>query len=468
MTIRRRLIIGLTATFLIVLVLSGLLTVTLVRSRLIGEVDDDLERRRSDIASLRDQGLLPEGAPDADARVRPPGPGGGGSPLPPRNDMAILLLDSEGVVVFSFASGSGDDLDSLPDVSSLDVAALSGDISTVDAIDGSLVYRTVGVSAGDLGTVVLAAPLTGVEEAVRAVAAIATIVAASVVAITAWLVVRSGLKPIDDMVSTADDIAAGDLTSRVPITQPNTEVGHLAVALNSMLGQIETAVDAKTESEDRMRRFVSDASHELRTPLTSIRGYAELYRRGARDEAQVALAFDRIESEATRMGGLVEDLLALARLDQTPRLSLISTDLVALVTEVVGDARAAEPERSITVNSVSKTVATPVDPDRVRQAVSNLLANVRAHTPPGSAVVVEVAGEEKCATISVSDTGPGLDSDIVGQVFDRFYQADSARSGTGSRLGLAIVQAIAEAHGGEARIESAPGSGITVTLSFPR
>lgn len=222
MTIRRRLIIGLTATFLIVLVLSGLPTVTLVRSRLIGEVDDDLERRRSDIASLRDQGLLPEGAPDADARVGPPGPGGGGSPLPPRNDMAILLLESEGVVVFSFASGSGDDLDSLPDVSSLDVAALSGDISTVDAIDGSLVYRTVGVSAGDLGTVVLAAPLTGVEEAVRAVAAIATIVgivAASVVATTAWLVVRSGLKPIDDMVSTADDIAAGDLTSRVPITQ---------------------------------------------------------------------------------------------------------------------------------------------------------------------------------------------------------------------------------------------------------
>ena len=187
---------------------------------------------------------------------------------------------------------------------------------------------------------------------------------------------------VSAMAETADRITEGDLSRRVAITRSSTEVGRLGGALNSMLGRIEEAVEAKTESENRMRRFVADASHELRTPLTSIRGYAELYRTGADSPDHVARSFERIEQEATRMGGLVEDLVVLARLDQERPFTTEELDLAEIARDAVADARATEPGRQVLIKVGPGAMTVHGDADRFRQVVTNLLGNVRRHTEP--------------------------------------------------------------------------------------
>jgi two-component system OmpR family sensor kinase len=287
--------------------------------------------------------------------------------------------------------------------------------------------------------------------------------------------VRLGLRPLEGIGETAGAIAAGDLTRRVTPAEERTEVGRLGLSLNAMLAQIEAAFEERRASEARLRRFVADASHELRTPLTSIRGYAELFRRGAGARPEdLAKSMARIEAEASRMGVLVDDLLLLARLDQGRPLERDPVDLGAIATEAVEAFRAIDPGRHIDV-VVEGDVSLTGDGGRLRQVIDNLLDNVRAHTPAAAPAHVRVAGHEHEVDLSVIDEGPGLSREASARLFERFYRGDPARSRQtgGAGLGLSIVAAIVEAHGGTVRAtaaDAAPGhdGGVTFEVRLPR
>ncbi len=294
------------------------------------------------------------------------------------------------------------------------------------------------------------------------------IVLAVVAAIAFWLV-RRELRPLVRIEDTAATIAGGDLTQRVPEEAPGTEVGDLSRSLNVMLTQIEQAFEQRRQSEERLRRFVSDASHELRTPLTSVRGFAELFHRGAASRPDdLALAMSRIESEAERMGVIVEDLLLLANLDQGRPLGQEQFDLEAVLAEMVADHAMLHADWPISFSSSGGSDLVG-DELRIRQAVANLLANARAHTPPGTSIAVALATVGDDRTVELSDNGPGIAADDLPHLFERFYRVDAsrARRSGGSGLGLAIVQAIAEAHGGSVGVASVEGEGAAFTIVLP-
>jgi two-component system OmpR family sensor kinase len=281
--------------------------------------------------------------------------------------------------------------------------------------------------------------------------------------------VRLGLRPLGRIEQTAGAIAAGDLSQRIENSDPRTEVGRLGGALNEMLAQIERAFAERERSENRLRQFVADASHELRTPLTSVRGYAELFRRGASDRPEdLRVVMRRIEDDAARMGVLVEDMLLLARLDQGRPLEREPVDLGAIAADLADDARMLHPDWPVELRVDGETIVTG-DELRLRQALGNLLANARAHTPQGTPVTVAVTGNGQVVTVEVADRGPGIDAEDLPRVFERFYRADPSRSRAsgGSGLGLSIVASIAEAHSGEAAVTSEAGQGATFTLSIP-
>ena len=309
-----------------------------------------------------------------------------------------------------------------------------------------------------------------------------------------WLIGR-GLAPLDRMASTADMITgSGDLAARMPDADGSRqETGRLAAAINTMLDRIQQAFGARLRSEQKVRQFAADASHELRTPLTTIRGYAELYRAGALGPGDLPNAMRRIEQEAERMSMLVAELLELARLDRMTSLDLTETDLASVARDAVADARAVEPDREVTAQ-LPPTLVVTADEPRIRQVLANLLGNVRAHTPPGTPATVRLYPEGEGAVLEVSDVGPGMSERDASRAFDRFHRGardgalnghraghDGAeallaprgttplnpRSTPGSGLGLSIVHAIAAAHGGHARLRSAPGAGTTVWLWIP-
>ncbi|MFF6885089.1 sensor histidine kinase [Streptomyces sp. NPDC012421] len=285
------------------------------------------------------------------------------------------------------------------------------------------------------------------------------------------VLVRIALRPLRRVAATAAQVARLPLESgevalhqRVPEAEadPRTEVGQVGAALNRMLDHVHAALDARQQSETRVRQFVADASHELRTPLASIRGYAELTRRG-REECgpDTRHALGRIESEATRMTGLVEDLLLLARLDAGRPLSYETTDLVPLVVDAVGDARAAGPGHHwrLELPGEDGPQAVRADPARLQQVLLNLLANARTHTPPGTTVTARVRGEGTAVVVEVEDDGPGIPPALLPAVFERFARGDASRSrqAGSTGLGLAIVRAVVAAHGGEVAVDSRPG-----------
>ncbi|HEX5096103.1 MAG TPA: HAMP domain-containing sensor histidine kinase [Acidimicrobiia bacterium] len=319
---------------------------------------------------------------------------------------------------------------------------------------------------------VVAIPMRDVDETLSHLRFVELVVAAIVLAALAllgWLIVRRELRPLEQMAETAGAIAAGDLTQRVEYENETNEVGRLGVALNAMLGQIEAAFAEREASESKLRQFVGDASHELRTPLTSIRGYAELFRRGAADRPEdLDKAMRRIEEEAVRMGVLVDDLLLLARLDQGRPLQRDTVDLAQLATDAVDDARAATPARDITYVANGAVTVTG-DEARLRQVLANLLSNACAHAGPDAHVACTVHTDNGDAVIEVRDDGPGMSADDAAHVFERFWRADKARtrSSGGAGLGLSIVAAIAEAHGGKAEVETAPGQGAVFRVRVP-
>ena len=283
-----------------------------------------------------------------------------------------------------------------------------------------------------------------------------------------WLV-RLGLAPLSEIERTAGAIAAGDLSRRIDETDPDTEVGRLGGALNVMLGRIEESFAEREASERRLRQFVADASHELQTPLTSVRGYAELFRRGAAERPEdLANAMTRIEAESQRMGVLVDDLLMLARLDQGRPIAREPVDLVQVARDLVGDARVVDPDRLVDLVATDPVRITGDEP-RLRQVVANLLSNARTHTPSGTRITVTVRRDNAHAVIEVADNGPGMTADHAARVFERFFRVDPsrARASGGSGLGLSIVAAIARAHGGSVDVATVPGEGATFRVTLP-
>jgi two-component system, OmpR family, sensor kinase len=401
---------------------------------------------------------------------RGPGPGPGDLPL----STYVGFCDDGGQnVTGRFLGGNGYSPPVLP--ANLPDSAAPGatTIFTAPSSDGSTTYRVLARgTARDPGTLIIAIPvgetfatlhrLLGVEVLVSLV------VLLSVAGLALWLV-RVGLRPLEGIGETAGAIAAGDLSRRVEPADERTEVGRLGSALNAMLAQIEAAFDQRRRSEERLRRFIADASHELRTPLTSIRGYAELFRRGAGERPEdLATSMARIEAEAARMGVLVDDLLLLARLDQGRPLEHEPVELTGVVTDAVDAARAIEPDNPIEVE-VEEGVQIVGDGNRLRQVIDNLLDNARVHAPAGTPVRVAVRADGEEALLTVSDDGPGMDPEVAARAFERFYRGDPARTRStgGAGLGLSIVAAIVEAHGGTVRVvphEDAPGTTVEVRL----
>jgi len=337
---------------------------------------------------------------------------------------------------------------------------------------GGATYEAVAVPTDRGGIVVVAVPLSDISQTLGRLVLIELLVSAAVVAglgALAWFVVRQGLRPLDQMAQTAGAIAAGDLSRRVHAVDERTEVGKLAGALNTMLGEIERAFAARAASEERMRRFLADASHELRTPLTSIRGYAEMFDRGARDRPEdLATSMRHIRAEADRMSVLVEDLLLLARLDRPRPLDLAPVDLAGVATSAVDAARAAHPERAIGLQAAGPVVVDG-DADRLRQVVDNLVTNACQYSAPGQPVTVRVRSWGGSAVLEVEDRGPGVPPAERARIFEPFHRADSsrARSTGGVGLGLAIVSAIARAHGGTVEVADAPAGGAVFRVAMP-
>jgi two-component system OmpR family sensor kinase len=322
------------------------------------------------------------------------------------------------------------------------------------------------------GTGIIAISLADVEATLHKLLFVELLVTLSVIAAAggaAWWLIRKGLQPLTEMEGAAADIAAGDLSRRIETTDENTEVGRLGSALNVMLEKIEQAFAERRASEARLRRFVADASHELRTPLTSIRGYAELFRRGARSRPDdLEKSMQRIEDESARMGVLVDELLLLARLDQGPKLDNEPIDLARVATDAVNDARVVQPDRPIDI-SADEPVVVQGDDTRLRQVAANLMSNALEHTPRATPVHVRVSRDGEEAVLEVADEGPGLDEEHAAKVFDRFFRVDPsrARDNGGAGLGLAIVAAIAGVHGGSVSVDTSPGSGARFTVRLP-
>ena len=351
-----------------------------------------------------------------------------------------------------------------------------------------VVWRTiasVGGTSAPLGRnfILVGRPVSDISSQVRGLVLAELITGGALLALLAacgsWLIAR-GLAPLNRMASTADLITSnGDLTARMSDPDDRQEIGRLAGAINTMLDRIQQAFGARLRSEQKVRQFAADASHELRTPLTTIRGYAELYRQGALGPGELPNAMRRIEQEADRMSRLVAELLELARLDRESSLDLTETDLAALAVDAVADARAVEPDRPVSADVPASLVVTADEP-RIRQVLANLLGNVRAHTPPGTPVMVRVFPAGDGAVLEVSDAGPGMSAQDAARAFDRFHRgargggvdvpppvAVGAGGSTGSGLGLSIVQAIAAAPGGDVRLRTAPGAGTTVHVWIP-
>jgi two-component system, OmpR family, sensor kinase len=330
--------------------------------------------------------------------------------------------------------------------------------------------RVLAEPVSNFGTLIVTTSLSGLDSTVsrlRLIVIISSLSAAVLVVAGVGFVVRRGLRPVETMAMAADKITAGDLTSRVLQDDPATEVGRLGTALNRMLTRIEASVHEREASEQATRRFFADASHELRTPLASLRANAELYRQGALSQrSEVDEAMRRITIEARRMGTLVDDMLRLARLDQHPRLDRKPVNLSALATECAERARIAHPKYTWEA-FITPGLTTMGDEELLRRAIDNLLANVATHTPAGTTAVLTVAPRQDIIAIEVSDNGPGIPSDELQHVFDRFYRSRTPAPRSGSGLGLAIVAATAEAHGGRAEAELNTSGGLRVTIALP-
>ncbi len=459
--LRTQLLVLLLGTVGLVVLVSGLAGTAALRSYLVERIDTQLM---------------------ASVDMPPDGPGGMGR-RGPRRDVAVTTLEYDASGALRPVSAARLLAVGGPDVT--DPGRLPHHPTEAPDVEGDRRWRVLGADGRDGGYVVVAVPLDGVEDTARQLLVINTTVGLLALAgsgVLAWWAVRRSLRPLVQVEATAQAIAAGDLSVRVPAGDPRTEVGSLAASFNAMVDRFETAWSAQQQSEaqaraseERMRRFVADASHELRTPLTSIRGFAELFRQGAAEEPeQRARVMRRIEDEAVRMGLLVEDLLLLARLDSARPLRREQVDLLAVAADVVHDAAAVSTTHTVRLLPPTGTEPPVVvgDPARLHQVVGNLVSNAVAHTPAGSTVEVRLSSSPGQVAVEVRDDGEGMPPDVSARVFERFYRADASRtragvSSTGTGLGLSIVAALVAAHNGTVDVESEPGRGSAFTVRLP-
>jgi two-component system, OmpR family, sensor kinase len=340
---------------------------------------------------------------------------------------------------------------------------------------GSMEYRVVAVRLPDGTTVVRGMRMTGVRHAIGRLLIAEGCVGAVLLALLAagsMSAARRRLSPLEVMVETAAAISEGDLSRRIPTARHGSfEVEQLSTSLNAMLQQIETALTESGRATAQLRQFLADASHELRTPLASVRGYLQLYEKGMLDADEQDRALGRVSAEALRMSRLVDELLALARLDDRPALSFGPVDLGGLVRDGAADLAAQQPERPVTVTvPVAGLPEALGDEAGLRQIVANLLSNVRVHTPADSPLTVEVAAHgDTSVRLRVGDCGPGLGPQDAARVFDRFFRAapDRARDTGGAGLGMSIVHALVQAHHGAVAVDTSPGRGLTVLVTLP-
>ncbi|WP_329134376.1 HAMP domain-containing histidine kinase [Streptomyces sp. NBC_01476] len=496
MSLRSRLVLLSLVLVLLGLAVSDTVVLGSVRGRLVQRVDQQLQRYGQPLAAR----LGTEGIPAP--RYVGPGAGRGG---------ARPWLPSQYVVAFAAADGSVSDQFRLPVAAgdprplwpSMDATALRDHLGKPfdvasdhgggrwrviivpvnaprDEPSGAVTRNGTVVSALPAG-VVVAASLDDVSSTTDRLSTgfwLIGAVVAALLGVAAWFAIRAGLRPLRQIEATAAEIAAGrPLSHRMPEASPRTEAGRLSAALNGMLAQIESAFAARAASEEQMRRFVADASHELRTPLAGIRGFAELYRMGAlADETDVRRTMARIESEAVRLGGLVEDLLTLVRMDEQRPVQLAPMDLRTLAVDALHDTTALDPTRAVSLTGPGGADAAPGpapvlgDEARLRQVVTNLVGNAVAHTPPGTPVRIGVGTLAGHGILEVADAGPGLTPDQAARVFERFYRVDASRSratGGGAGLGLAIASALITAHRGQVELDTTPGKGATFRVRLP-
>ena len=487
MTLRLRLVIGLVVLVTIGLAVFGVVTYTLYARSQYQRLDDQVHGSipivsREVTARAGLGGPLPGGAPPAttapatsaspSTTTTGTGPTGGGPTPPvvvPPGTYGELRDASDAILSRVQASSSS----AQPKLSS-GLRARSGSprLFTTGSVRGSGDWRVAVDTTPRLpgGTVVVAVPMADVQSSLQRLVVIELAAAGGLLAILgvgSWLILRRGLRPLEHMATSARSIAGGELSQRVGPSDERTEVGQLGLALNTMLDEIEAAFRERDATEQRLRQFLADASHELRTPLTSIQGFAELFRLGAdEDRVQLGIVLRRIEEETARMKTLVEDLLLLARLDETRPAERAPVDLAVLAADACSDAAAVAPDRPITLDAPEPVVVLG-DQDHMRQAIGNLMTNALRYTPERSAIEVGAHVRDGTGVVTVRDHGPGLADDALEHVFDRFWRGDSARAGAGAGLGLAIVAAIADEHGGSATAVNASGDGARFTLELP-
>lgn len=399
----------------------------------------------------------------------------------------VAVLDADGGLQYDNTHGGGSG--TRPDISNLSPelsvdSVLGGrkqplTIRGTDGSDWRAVALTIGVSGQAGGTLIIASSTASIDQTIAQYVVIFTAFGIAVLLLGAALtrlLVTATFLPLAEVEKTALEISRGDYSKRIMVSSPHTEVGHLGESLNIMLDRLDGSLAERAHTIERMRRFIGDASHELRTPLVSVRGYAELYRMGAlQSDEQVGQAMERIEKESIRMTSLVEDLLALARLDERRPLELAPVSLNALAHDAALDARAQDTDREITAVPDPSAPVVVGDEYKVRQLMTNLIGNAMRHTPEGSPieVVVSTAPQAEMAAptaqFEIIDHGEGIPEPLREKIFGRFWRADTSRNREtgGSGLGLAIVQSIVDAHGGRVSVHETPGGGATFRVELP-
>jgi two-component system OmpR family sensor kinase len=461
--LRVRLVALLVSLLLVALTLTSFATSALMRRQLMDNTDHDLVTAGVPTASrLVTRGPHDDSLPTNYAvKIMPT--------APTVNSPAGFLLVPTGVHL----------LPNIPNLTLSDPRVINNTLFTVNSTHGDMRWRVWAGALNDgSATIAVAVPLGGIDTTVQRMLSLAILIGLVVIALCAllgWYGVRRAFRPLTLIEDTAAVIAAGDLTRRIPEPAAQDEVASLSRSLNAMLAQIEQSFAVRQASEERMSQFVADASHELRTPLAAVRGYAELYRQGAVTEPEdVTATMRRIEDESIRMGGLVNDLLILTRLDRQRPLKRGPVDLTVLAADAVQDARALDPSRHVRLIGLSGDLQpTPIDGDeaKLRQVVTNLVGNAVNHTPEGTGIEIAVGcGAPGHARLEVRDHGNGVDPVKARKVFERFYRADPSRvrgHGGGNGLGLAIVAAIVSAHHGQVGVASTPGGGATFVVDLP-
>jgi two-component system, OmpR family, sensor kinase len=469
-SLRNRLILASVVLASFAIIASDFAANAALRTYLISQVDDQLINISSTSLNRLDRaGIAPLEADDKNSPFKILEPLRG---VPTAT--SITLLDVDGNLIGQVGGELGGKNFAVTGMKIDEVSQYKNRPFTIEGKDGQPDIRALAqMLPTGMGSVIVADSLEKVDKTLsqlRFLFLILGLIALITIAMAARWIIALGLKPLEAVEDTAEAIAAGDLSARLPAAKPDTEVGRLTTSLNTMLARIEESFTARVESENKLRRFVADASHELRTPLTAIRGFAELHRQGAVvGEEKTKELINRIEKESVRMSSLVEDLLLLARLDQSRELAKEPVDLNTLITEAVASARAAGPNHPIEIKLEASEIFVLGDSQRIHQVIANLLANARAHTPNGTEISVTAMQGVSETTIAVSDKGPGLSKADQDRIFERFYRADPSRvrnSGEGSGLGLSIVDAVMKAHGGYVSVKSEVGQGATFTLHF--